>query len=128
MIGLLARATAAARDVQREITNRSGTPALDSAAQYNVTSITAYLLEALQRLKQAADGAVHIVEMFDGQGYSIDGSAELRECAAALPEIVADVEAFAEGLEWEELERTAMPSDRIRAVADYLSSTGQASA
>lgn len=128
LIALLESATAVARQLQSSIANRNGKPLVDVDSQDDLAATAAYLLESLQRLKHAADGAVDVVEMFDSQGYSIERSAELRECASALPEIIADVEAFSEALEWQELERSAMPSDRIRAVADYLRSTGQASA
>lgn len=53
---------------------------------------------------------------------------ELLKCASALPEMIADMDALTEALNWEELERTAMPSEGVRAVADYLRSIGQASA
>lgn len=128
LIGLLLSATAVARQLQSNIADRNVKPLVDVDSQDDPTAMATYLLESLRRLKQAADGAVHVVEMFNSQGYSIEPSAELRACASALPEIIADVEAFAEDLEWQELERSAMPSDRIRAVADHLRSTGQTSA
>ena len=40
--------------------------ALMTAGDHPATA--AYLLESLQRLKQAAEGALHVVEMFDSQG------------------------------------------------------------
>jgi len=42
--------------------------------------------------------------------------------------MLAHVENFSQALEWKELEHTALSSDRIRAVAEYMRSTGQASA
>lgn len=128
LIELVVRATDAARDMQNKIAHRDGKPLFDGENEHDLKSMTAYLLESLQRLKQAADGAMHVVEMFDSEGYSIERSAELREAVTILPALIVDIERFAEALEWEELERTAMPSERIRAVADYLRSTDQASA
>lgn len=122
LIKLLVHAADIANDVRNGMANRNG------EADEQLAASAAYVLASLMRLKKAADGALHVIEMFDSQGYSIDGSTELRQCVEALPGVIADAEAFAEALEWKQLEQTAISSDRIRAVAEYLNSTGQASA
>jgi hypothetical protein len=84
---------------------------------------------SLRRLNKAINGAISILEMFESQGIKLRRtSAELRECLGEIDNMLAYVENFREALEWEQLERTAVSSDRILAVADYMRSTGQASA
>lgn len=128
LLELLVCATDAAMGIRAKIANRNGTPAIEGELAYQLAPMTAYLLESLQRLKQAVDGAMHVVEMFESQGYSIENSSELRRRVSVLSDLISDIEAFTEALEWQELERLAIPSDRIRAVADDLKSAGQASA
>lgn len=87
-----------------------------------------YALEALRRLTVAVDGVARVVAMFESQGYDVGRGSELKEKRKALPDIINALESFNEELEWQDLELTAPPSSTIRAVADYLKSTGQASA
>lgn len=87
-----------------------------------------YALEAIRRLTVAVDGVARVIAMFESQGYDVGRASELKEKRKVLSDIVKSIESFHEELEWQDLELTAPPSSTIRAVADYLESTGQASA
>jgi len=85
--------------------------------------------ESLRRLSAAISGAIAILEAFESQNVKLSRSSnELRERLTEIGDMLAHVENFSEALEWRELEHTAISSDRIRAVAEYMRSTGQASA
>ncbi|HEX5446413.1 MAG TPA: hypothetical protein VFW87_21525 [Pirellulales bacterium] len=112
---------------ERVLAHRGGS--VKDAEQRKVLLYTlSYTLDAIRRLTQAVDGVARVIAMFESQGYDVGRAAELKGKWKMLADVIKALESFNEELEWRELELTAPPSSTIRAVADYLESTGQASA
>lgn len=123
VIQLLLRAIAGARELRARV-QEGGPTSDDEMLRQNAV----YFLETVQRIRAAANDAIRVIEMFESEGYSVDFSDDVRYGATAIGEILIETEALCERLEWQVLEKTALPSATIRAVAAHLASTGQASA
>jgi hypothetical protein len=128
IIGLLLEALSGSLEVRECVAAGDGGEVADSHEREKLIPRIAYFLDTLKRLQAATESVLGIVSMFESEGYPVESADKLREKRAAIPEIIREVDAFREELEWMDLEKTALPSATIRAVADYLASTGQASA
>lgn len=128
IIKLILRAISGSEEVRKHIEERDGRPISDAQLRPNLIHTLTYFLDALRRLRTATDGILRVVSMFESEGYQVESAKNLHDQQAVIPAIIEDVEPFLENLEWEELECTALPSATIRAVAEHLASTGQASA
>lgn len=128
VVELIITAVNGAEQVRARILEHNGGPVQSPEPRRVLLYTLSYALDALRRLTEAVDGVARVIAMFQSQGYDVGRASELKEKRKALPDIVKSLESFHEDLEWQELELTAPPSSTIRAVADYLKSTGQASA
>lgn len=128
VIKLIVEALDASQHVRETIPGHDGAPVADASERREILHKLTFFLDALRRVQVATAGISRIVSMFEDQGYKVESAHELRQKQPIIPDIISDVESFQENLEWQELEETAIPSITIRAVADHLASTGQASA
>lgn len=128
VIELIITAITGSEEVRARIINHNHGRILSGEPRKVLLYTLSYALDALRRLTVAVDGVARVIAMFESQGYDVGRASELKEKRKVLPDIVKSLESFHEEVEWQELEHTAPPSSTIRAVADYLKSTGQASA
>lgn len=125
VISFLVTNIASAHGLQCTFANQDGA---DEAEHKALTDRLSYFLESLERLRNAAQGVLRIVEMFESEGYPVAKSDDLRTSLGALPQIIQQVETLHENLDWKALEKELIPNERLLKVHEYLSSSGQASA
>jgi hypothetical protein len=125
VISFLVTNTASAQGLQRTFAEQEGADEGDHKA---LTDKLSYFLESIQRLRSAAENVLRIVEMFESEGYAVSKADDLRTSLGILPQIIEQIDALQENLEWRRLEKELIPNERLIKIHEYLSSSGQASA
>jgi hypothetical protein len=101
---------------------------VDGGDSAKVVATARGFVGSIQRLSKAVRIALSILDMFKSQGLSIERASELEECQLALAKISDEVGRISEDMEWEELNRRALPLAEFKELAAYLTETGKASA
>ena len=102
--------------------------AVDDGESEKVVATIRGFVVSVSRLDRAIRVALNIVAMFREQGHSIKRADELAECPLILSERIDELVRFSEDIEWERLDKQALPLAQFKELAAYFVETGKASA
>lgn len=127
LVSLLLNVVELARRVPGQCAEINKRQAVEQGESADVITTVRGFVVSMRRLERTIRAALGILDLFKSQGHSIARADELNACPLELSEMIDKVARFAEDLEWEELDKQALPLAEFKELAAHLLETGKAS-